>query len=51
MGSTDPAKALEGTIRKQFAQSTQTNSVHGPDSVDSAEREIALFFESCEIVV
>lgn len=51
MGMTDPAKAAEGTIRKQYGQSMQANSVHGSDSVESAKREIGLFFENSEIVV
>ncbi|WP_319557329.1 nucleoside-diphosphate kinase [Thiomicrorhabdus sp.] len=51
MGVTDPAKAEEGTIRADFALSVRENSVHGSDSVASAEREIAYFFapeELCE---
>ena len=50
MGATDPAKAAEGTIRKQFAQSVGENSVHGSDSVDNAKTEIAQFFAGNEIV-
>lgn len=49
MGATDPAKALAGTLRADFAQSVQANAVHGSDSVESAEREIAYFFTKNEI--
>lgn len=49
MGSTNPAEALEGTIRKLYAKSLQANAVHGSDSLTSAEREIAYFFEKSEI--
>ncbi len=44
MGSTDPAKADPGTIRKDFGIDIQQNAVHGSDSIESAEREINLFF-------
>jgi len=50
MGATDPAKADAGTIRKQFAESIERNSVHGSDSVENAEAEIALNFAPEEIV-
>jgi len=49
MGATDPAKADEGTVRKDFGLSIQENAVHGSDSPESAEREINLFFEKSEI--
>lgn len=49
MGATDPAKATEGTIRKDFADSIEANAVHGSDSVNSAAREIAYFFDKSEI--
>ncbi|MBV9860988.1 MAG: nucleoside-diphosphate kinase [Alphaproteobacteria bacterium] len=49
MGATDPAKAAEGTIRKDFAESIEANSVHGSDSRDNAAREIAFFFSELEI--
>lgn len=49
MGATDPAKAAEGTIRKVFGDSMGENAVHGSDSIDSAKRELALFFEKNEI--
>jgi nucleoside-diphosphate kinase len=44
MGTTNPLEAKEGTIRKLFAISIDKNSVHGSDSVESAKREINLFF-------
>ncbi len=44
MGATDPAKAAPGTIRKDFAESIEANSVHGSDSPETAKREIAYFF-------
>lgn len=49
MGATDPAKASPGTIRKDFADDIEANAVHGSDSLKSAEREIAYFFEKSEI--
>ena len=49
MGATDPAKAAPGTIRKDFAESIEANSVHGSDSNDTAPQEIAFFFSSIEI--
>jgi nucleoside-diphosphate kinase len=50
MGATDPAKAAPGTIRKDFAESIEANSVHGSDSPDNAKTEIAFFFKPDEIV-
>ena len=44
MGATDPAKADPGTIRKDFAESIEANSVHGSDSAETAKTEIAFFF-------
>jgi nucleoside-diphosphate kinase len=49
MGATDPAKAAEGTIRRQFAASIEANAVHGSDSPESAAFEIPYFFSSLEI--
>src|SRR5947199_10495093 len=49
MGATDPAKAAPGTIRKDFADNIEANAVHGSDSLNSAERELAYFFEKSEI--
>jgi len=50
MGATNPANAAEGTIRKRFAESIEANSVHGSDSLENAEREVAFFFTDQEIV-
>ena len=50
MGATDPAKADTGTIRKDFAESIEANSVHGSDSAENAKTEIAFFFKPDEIV-
>ena len=50
MGATDPAKAVPGTIRKDFAESIEANSVHGSDSPENAKTEIAFFFKPDEIV-
>ncbi len=49
MGATDPNKADVGTIRADFAQFMEKNIVHGSDSVESAKREIALYFSENEI--
>jgi nucleoside-diphosphate kinase len=49
MGATDPAKAAEGTLRKDFADSIEANAVHGSDSPKSADREINYFFEKSEL--
>jgi nucleoside-diphosphate kinase len=48
IGSTDPAKADEGTIRKEFAESMQANAVHGSDSDENAEIEASFFFAAQE---
>ena len=50
MGATNPANADEGTIRKIHAESIEANSVHGSDSQDNADVEIAYFFAQTEIV-
>ena len=50
MGATDPKKAAPGTIRAQFAQDIEANSVHGSDSAETAAAEIAFFFAGIEIV-
>ncbi len=50
MGATDPSKAAAGTIRAQFAQNIEANSVHGSDSAENAATEIAFFFAGIEIV-
>lgn len=50
MGSTNPAEAAEGTIRKDFATSIGENAVHGSDSDENAAIEIAYFFSKLELV-
>ncbi len=50
MGATDPAEAAPGTIRADFAESIEANSVHGSDSADTAATEIAFMFSAVEIV-
>ncbi len=50
MGATNPANADEGTIRKEFAESIEANSVHGSDSDENAKIEIDFFFTPEEIV-
>ncbi len=50
MGATDPAKADAGTIRKDFAENIERNSVHGSDGPETAAGEIAFFFSGTEIV-
>ena len=45
MGATDPKKADDGTIRKEFGISIDKNSVHGSDSIDNAKKEIEFFFK------
>jgi nucleoside-diphosphate kinase len=50
MGATNPAKAAEGTIRKQFAQSIERNAVHGSDAPETAAQEIPFFFSAAELL-
>lgn len=50
MGATNPANADEGTIRKDFAENVEANSVHGSDSPESAAEEICYFFSKLELV-
>jgi nucleoside-diphosphate kinase len=50
IGATDPAKAEEGTIRKLYAKSIQFNAVHGSDSDENAENEIAHFFSTDDLL-
>jgi nucleoside-diphosphate kinase len=50
MGTTNPANAAPGTIRNEFAESIEANSVHGSDSVENAATEIAFFFAGTDIV-
>lgn len=49
MGATNPKDAAAGTIRKEFAESIEANSVHGSDSEENAAIEIAFFFSGSEI--
>jgi nucleoside-diphosphate kinase len=49
MGATNPANAAPGTIRKDFAESIEANSVHGSDSAENARNEVAFFFSESEI--
>ena len=50
MGATNPDDAEEGTIRKEFAESIEANSVHGSDSLENAQKEISFFFANIELV-
>ena len=50
MGATNPANAAEDTIRKDFGESVEANSVHGSDSPETAAAEIAFFFAETDIV-
>ena len=49
MGATDPKKAAPGTIRKDFAENIEANSVHGSDSAENAAAEISFFFAGIEL--
>jgi nucleoside-diphosphate kinase len=50
MGATNPANAEAGTIRKEFAENIEANSVHGSDSLENARKEIKLCFKAADIV-
>lgn len=50
LGATNPANAEEGTIRKDFGESVEANSVHGSDAPETAAREVAFFFAEIDIV-
>ena len=50
MGATNPKEAEIGTIRNEFAESIEANSVHGSDSLENAKSEIAFFFAEIELV-
>ena len=50
MGATNPANAEEGTIRKDFAEDVEANSVHGSDAPETAAEEISYFFSKLELV-
>ena len=50
MGATNPKEAEKGTIRNEFAESIEANSVHGSDSLENAKSEITFFFAQIELV-
>jgi len=50
IGSTDPAKAEDGTIRKLYGTNIERNAIHGSDSPENGEREVAFFFALSELV-
>ena len=50
MGATDPVKAAEGTIRKQFGTNIERNAIHGSDGPETAAFEISFFFNQLEIL-
>ena len=50
MGATNPEDAAEGTIRKEFAESIEANSVHGSDSLENAHKEISFFFADIDLI-
>ncbi len=50
MGATNPSEASPGTIRKEFAESIDANSVHGSDSAENAKKEIRMNFKAGEII-
>ncbi len=50
MGATNPEDAVDGTIRKEFAENIERNSVHGSDSAENAAIEIAMVFDDSELV-
>ena len=50
MGATNPKEADKGTIRVDFAQSIEANTVHGSDSLENAKNEVAFFFDGHEIL-
>jgi len=49
MGATNPADALEGTIRKKWATSIEQNAIHGSDAEETARYELSYFFAECEL--
>ncbi len=50
MGNTDPRKAAEGTIRKEFAENVERNLVHGSDAQETAKTEVSFFFSTAELL-
>ena len=51
MGATNPEDANIGTIRKEFAESIEANSVHGSDSLENAKLEVSFFFAGIELSI
>jgi nucleoside-diphosphate kinase len=51
MGTTDPGKAAEGTIRKRFAESIERNAIHGSDAPETAEVELRYFFSTVDLAL
>ena len=49
IGATDPAEAAPGTVRREFAESKERNAIHGSDSPENAQREVAFFFSEGEL--
>ncbi|MEE8115589.1 MAG: nucleoside-diphosphate kinase [Gemmatimonadales bacterium] len=49
IGATDPVEAVEGTVRKLYAESKERNAIHASDSPETAVREIAYFFSEAEL--
>jgi nucleoside-diphosphate kinase len=49
MGATDPKKAADGTLRKDFATDIEKNTVHGSDSLENAKNEVSYFFPEVEV--
>ena len=50
MGSTNPANAAEGTVRKRFAENIERNCIHGSDAPETAETELRFFFSTAELI-
>lgn len=50
MGATDPAEAAEGTLRQEFGENIEVNTVHGSDAPATAEQEIRFFFSDSELI-
>jgi nucleoside-diphosphate kinase len=50
IGTTDPSKAAEGTIRQKYAESMERNAIHASDSPENARRELAFFFAESEFL-
>lgn len=49
MGATDPTKADEGSLRREFGESIERNAIHGSDSDENANREIHFFFSDIDL--